>query len=71
MNNIVYKLNKGDSFNHFYYAALTTDTSRELKEFIDLNKWYFNKMNDDVKSQLRGIYAYRTSRENKSIESLQ
>ena len=71
MSNNVYKLNKGDSFNNFYYAALTTDTSKELKEFIDLNKWYFNKMNDEIKDQLRGIYDFRKRKEDRIAQEIQ
>lgn len=67
----VYKLNKGDSFIHFYYAALTTGTSKELKEFIDLNKWHFNKMNDEIKDQLRGIYDFRKRKEDRIAQEIQ
>lgn len=54
----MFKLKKGDSLQTFYYAALSINTSGELKEFVKVNKWYFDKMNDAIKQQLRDMYEF-------------
>lgn len=54
----MYKLKKGDSFQTFYYMALSMQSSCELREFIKLNQWYFDRQEEPVKQQLRDMYEF-------------
>lgn len=53
----MWKLGKGDSLQTFYYMALSIESSSELSKFTKINKWYFDKMSDEIKQQLRDNYT--------------
>ena len=50
------ELPKGACFTEFYYRGLYCETSQELLEYINKNKWYFDKMRPQVQQQFRDIY---------------
>ncbi len=59
------KLPKRASMAHFYYQALSLNTSAELAEFIKLNKWYFDKMTPEIQEQFRIMYQKMKKKEKK------
>lgn len=50
------KLAKGASFIEFYYTGLSIMNSEDLKIYVKLNKWYFDKMNPEIQNQFRKMY---------------
>lgn len=49
----MYKLTKGEGFLHFYYRAMSYETSKELKTFLYMNEWYYKKQSEDVREQIK------------------
>ena len=44
------------SMRHFYYFALQINDSTDLVNYIALNQWYFDRVDDEIKHQLRSLY---------------
>lgn len=57
------KVPKGYSFIEFYYHGLSINTSGELLEFIQDNKWYFYKMSKEIQEQFRRKYKKMQEKE--------
>lgn len=44
------------SMAHFYYYGLTIDNTEDLELYIQLNKWYFDRVDIGVQNQFRNLY---------------
>lgn len=54
------------SMRHFYYFALQINNSTDLVNYIALNQWYFDRVDDGIKYQLRSLYRALREEEKKA-----
>lgn len=50
------KLKRGATFIEFYYTGLAIMNSEDLKVYVESNRWYFDKMSDEIQEQFRKMY---------------
>ena len=49
-------MDRGASFIEFYYAGLIIDSSSDLVEYIKANRWYFDRVSEEIQEQFRRKY---------------
>lgn len=50
------KLSRGATFIEFYYTGLSIMSSEDLAAYVELNRWYFDKMSPEIQDQFRQMY---------------
>ena len=57
------KLERRASFIEFYYKGLSIDNSKELDDYIRINRWYFDRVKPEIQEQFRRLYKIYKEKE--------